>query len=251
MKYDPAPRNEALALAEKALAIDPNSSLAWRAIRWVQWWHAYHGTTDSRAGTLKAGIVAAARAIEIDGSGHHAWRIKALLNFMDQNPEQGLARLRQAHEIDPNCAITLGWLGVYEATHGDVAKGVPYGKSALRLSPCDPSRGSLLAVLGFAQFASRDYEAASQTSEAARLEAPDSATALLLGAISWVGVGEVETAKSLYMELNRIAPKLVEARLAGVWLSTNQDYQERAQSFLQIAAGLSDVRTPMEVSPNL
>ncbi|MEH6725626.1 MAG: winged helix-turn-helix domain-containing protein [Hyphomicrobiales bacterium] len=240
MKYDPAPRNQILELAQNALAIDPNSSLAWRAIGWVQWWHAYHGTTTSRPDTLKAGVEAAMRAIELDGSDHHAWRIKALLDFMDQKPEQGLAGLRQAHEINPNCATSLAWLGMYEATHGDVAKGVPCVQSALRLSPRDPSRGSFLAALGFAQFASTDYAAGAQTADAARLEAPDSATPLLLGAICSVGIGQIEKAKTLFIELERIAPKLTEERLAGRWLSTNQNYLNKAQTFLQIAAGLTD-----------
>lgn len=243
MKYAPAPRDDALTLAERALAIDPNSSLAWRAIGWVQWWHAYHGTTNSRENTLKKGIAAAIRATEIDGSDHHAWRIKALLDFMNEAPERGLAGLRQAHEINPNCATTLAWLGMYEATHGNVSKGVPYVQSALRLSPRDPSRGSFLAALGFAQFASRDYESAAQTSNAARLEAPDSATPLLLGAICWVGVGQIEKAQTLFKQLEEIAPKLVEARLAGLWLSTNPDYLKRAHTFLQAAAGLINETT--------
>ncbi|WP_306263041.1 winged helix-turn-helix domain-containing protein [Pararhizobium sp. IMCC21322] len=238
MKYAPAPRDDALMLAERALAINPNSSLAWRAIGWVQWWHAYHGTTNSREDTLKAGIAAASRAIAIDGSDHHAWRIKALLDFMNANPDQGLAGLRQAQEINPNCATTLAWLGMYEATHGNVAKGVPHVQSALRLSPRDPSRASFLVALGFAQFASRDYETAAQTSDAARLEAPDSATPMLLGTICWVGVGQIEKAQTLFKQLEGIAPKLVEARLAGRWLSTNPGYLKRAQTFLQIAAGL-------------
>lgn len=243
MKYAPAPRDDALKLAEKALAIDPNSSLAWRATGWVQWWHAYHGTTNSREDTLKAGIAAASCAIAIDGSDHHAWRIKALLDFMNETPDQGLAGLRQAHEINPNCATTLAWLGMYEATHGNVTKGVPYVQSALRLSPRDPSRASLLAALGFAQFANRDYRAAAQTSDAACLEAPDSATPLLLGAICWVGVGQIEKAQALFRQLEEIAPKLVEARLAGLWLSTNPDYRKRAHTFLQAAAGLINETT--------
>lgn len=245
MKYDRGPRDEALALAENALDIDANSSLAWRTIAWVQWWHAYHSTTDSKSDTLQEGVKAANRALDIDGNDHHAWRIRALLDFMSQNPEQGLSGLRKAHDINPNCAMTLAWLGVYETTHGDVTKGVPYCQSALRLSPRDPSRGSLLATLGFAQFAVGDYHAAAQTADEARLQASESATPLLLGAISWVGAGQIEKAQSLFHDLEKIAPQLVKARLAGQWLSTNQDYQIRAQTFLKIAAGITNASTEM------
>lgn len=241
MSYDRAPRDHALALAEKALAIDSNSALAWRTTAWVHWWHAYHCTTDSVPETLRLGVAAAGRAISIDGCDHHAWRLKALLDFMSGNPEAGLAELRRSHDINPNCATTLGWLGFYEATHGNTVKGVPHAEAALRLSPRDPSRASLLVTLGFTQFVSRDYLAASNTADKALLEASGSATPLILGAISKVGSGQIEAARAMFEQLDESAPKLAKARLAGRWLSTNSDYKTRAQTFLQIAAGTMDV----------
>jgi TolB-like protein len=240
MAYDPVPRDQALTLARQALDIDPDSGLAWRTVAWVQWWHAYHATTPSIPATLAEGLDAANRAIALDPTDHHARRLKALLNFMNQNPDAGLLDLRHAHEINPNCAITLGWLGLYEATHGERAKGVPYAEAALRLSPCDPARGSLLAALGFAQFTARDYDAAVQTAEAALAEAAGSVTPLVLGVIARVGAGQIEKAGATFRKLNEIAPKLTEARLAGRWLSTDPDYQIRAHTFFRIAAGLDD-----------
>lgn len=240
MNYDPVPRDQAMALAERALAIDPNSGLAWRTLAWVHWWHAYHGTTDSASETLRLGSEAADRAIAIEGGDHHAWRLKALLDFMGQHSKAGLEELRHAHELNPNCATTLGWLGFYEATHGDVAKGVPNVEAALRLSPRDPSRASLLVTLGFAQFVSRDYPAAANTAERALLAASGSATPLVLGAISWVGAGQIDKAKATFRQLSETAPNLAEARLSGHWLSNNSDYKTRAHTFLQIAAGKVD-----------
>jgi hypothetical protein len=51
---------------------------------------------------------------------------------------------------------------------------------------------------------------------------------LVLGATSWVGAGQVDKADELFRQLNEVAPKLTEARLAGFWLAINEDYVARA-----------------------
>ena len=240
MAYDRAPRDQAFRLANEALALDPGCALALRTIALVQWWHAYHGTTESMAETLAQGLAAADLAIARDRSDHHARRWKGLLLALDRRPAEGLAELRQAHEINPNCALTLAWLGLYEALNGDVSKGVPNALAALRLSPRDPSRGACLCALGFAHFVTSDYAAAAQAAQAVLAEAPGTPVGHVLGAISWVGVGELAKARAAFQALQRMAPRLAEVRLGGTWLSTNPDYVRRAHTFLRIAAGLEE-----------
>ncbi|MEO1019464.1 MAG: winged helix-turn-helix domain-containing protein, partial [Pseudomonadota bacterium] len=233
MAYDTAPRESAAELARKALDHDPQSGLAWRVLAWVGWWNAYHATTNSMPKTLAESINAATRAIAIDQTDHHARRLRALLHFMNQDAESGLPELRQAHQMNSNCAVTLAWLGLYEGFYGDPSRGVPLVEAALRRSPRDPARGSLLAALGFAQFTVRDYGAATQTAQAALAESASSATPLIIASIAWVGLGQIEKAKTAYARVAEIAPSLVEARLAGKWLSTNPDYVVRADLFFR------------------
>lgn len=239
MSYDRGPRDVAADLARQALMRDPGSGLAWRVLAWVSWWHAYHATTESVPGTLAEGIDAATRAIAADPTDHHARRLRALLHFMNQNADAGLPELRQAHEMNPNCAVTLAWLGLYEGFHGDAERGVPLAEAALRRSPRDPARGSLLAALGFALFAMRNYAAAAEAAEAALAEASGGATPLILAAIAWVGAGRIDRATAAFKTVEQLAPTLVKARLSGRWLSSNPDYLARADMFFRIAAGLA------------
>lgn len=239
MSYDRGPRDVAADLARQALMRDPGSGLAWRVLAWVSWWHAYHATTESVPGTLAEGIDAATRAIAADPTDHHARRLRALLHFMNQNADAGLPELRQAHEMNPNCAVTLAWLGLYEGFHGDAERGVPLAEAALRRSPRDPARGSLLAALGFALFAMRNYAAAAEAAEAALAEASGGATPLILAAIAWVGAGQIDRATAAFKTVEQLAPTLVKARLSGRWLSSNPDYLARADMFFRIAAGLA------------
>jgi len=243
MAYDRGPRDLAADLAQQALARDPRSGLAWRVLAWVAWWNVYHATTASVPATLAEGIEAATRAIAADPTDHHGRSLRALLHFMNQDAEAGLPELRQAHEMNPNCAVTLAWLGLYEGFHGDAARGVPLAEAALRRSPRDPSRGSLLVVLGFAQFAVRNYAAAAEAADAALAEAAGSATPLILGAIACVGAGRLDRAAAAFAKVEKIAPALVEARLAGRWLTSNPDYLARAHTFFRVAAGLAPPET--------
>lgn len=237
MAYDRAPRDEAFRWASEALAIDPNCCLALRTMALVQWWHAYHNTTKSIPQTLALGLAAAERAIALEHGDHHARRWRGLLLALAQQPDEGLAELRRAHEINSNCALTLSWLGLYEAMHGDAAKGVPYALEGLRLSPRDPALGTFLVILGFTHFTVGDYAAAAASAQAALREASASAVPHVLAAISRVGTGQIELAKTAFQTLQQIAPKLAEARLAGQWLSSNTSYLKRAHTFLRIAAG--------------
>lgn len=56
------------------------------------------------------------------------------------------------------------------------------------------------------------------------------------GQIEW---GQIERAAAAFARITAIAPILVEARLAGRWLTTNADYLARAHIFLRVAAGLA------------
>lgn len=239
MDYDRCSRDHAEALARQALARDPRSAMAWRVLAWVAWWNLYHGTTASVPDTLDAGIDAATRAIAIDKTDHQARRLRAQLYLMKQDVAAGLPELRQACEMNPNCAVTLCWLGFYEAINGNVEIGVPLTEAGLRRSPRDPARGSMLCALGFAQFAARDYAASAESAEAALREASQSATPLILGSIAYVGQGRIDKAFETFRSLQRIAPNLVEARLSGRWLSSNPDYLARAHTFFRVAARLA------------
>lgn len=237
MSYESGPRDRAAALAHQALSRDPRSGLAHRTLAWVAWWTVYHGTTSSVPATLTEGIDAATRAITIDQTDHHARRLRAQLYFMKDDAPTGLIELRHAHDLNPNCALTLCWLGFYEAVNGDVAKGVPLAEAGLRRSPRDPALGSMLCALGFAQFAASNYDAAVVAAEAALAEAANGATPLILGTIANVGAGRIDRATMLFQQVALNAPKLVEARLAGRWLSSNPDYLTRAYTFFRVAAG--------------
>lgn len=60
---------------------------------------------------------------------------------------------------------------------------------------------------------------------------------MVFGALGQVGEGRIDAAREAFRNLHSIAPRLVEARLAGRWLSDHPDYRIHADTFFRVAAG--------------
>jgi TolB-like protein len=237
MTSDQAPRTAAMDLAAQALAIDPACALAHRTMAYARFWTLYFARVEDRSAMLMDGLASAAAAIAVDPLDHHAYRQKGLLHFLGGEPVAGMIDLRRAHAINPNCALTLSWLGLYEATHGNDAVAVAHARAALRRSPLDPMGASLKVALAFTQFILADYPAACDAALRAVQDRPDAATPYLIAAVARVGAGDLSGARAAFARLHAIAPEMAAARLAGAWLSPKEDYRARAQTFLQVAAG--------------
>lgn len=237
---DRSARGEALKFAREALAIDPRSAAALRTIAFAQWQHLYFNTASSAADALKEGTSAAIRAIAIDQGDHVAYLWKGLFPLLSGQAEVGLADVRRAHELNPNDALCVAYLGMVESLCGDKARGIQYATEALRLSPLDPMRPAFLNILGWVYFSGRDYASGARATERCISEAPGFAPARLALVVNLVGQAEVAQARLEFQHWRELAPELVEIRLGGRWLSSDPEYRLRATTFLRIAAGLAD-----------
>jgi TolB-like protein len=237
-----APRDEAQALARQALALDPHSAQAWRALAGAQWLNLYFNTVgpgpNALADVLTEGMDATTRAIALDASDSFAHTLKGLLLFLCNRAQEGLVALRQAHALNPNDAYTLAWLGFYEATSGNPTVAEAYGQKALRLSPLDPMRPAFLVALSGSYFTLGDYAKGLAYARQSLLEAPKSPSPLVAIMINLVGLGDIQQARANFAAAQSMAPELVAARLAGKWPSPGSVYYQRAHTFFRVAAGL-------------
>jgi adenylate cyclase len=235
-----AAREEALRLSREALSIDPRCGAALRTIAFARWQQIYLRTKASVGEAHDEGLSAATRAIAIDSADHvaHLWKGTLLFNAGQQYA--GLADARRAYELNPNDSLTLAGLGFFEAMCGDAQKGIEYVANALRLSPRDPSRYLYLNYLGWAQFAAANYEKGCEAAQRSIGEAPKMAAPHLCLVVNWIALAEIARAKAEFQVARDLAPNLIEARLAGQWLSPVPEFRRRATTFLRVAAGLED-----------
>jgi hypothetical protein len=56
--------------------------------------------------------------------------------------------------------------------------------------------------------------------------------------MNYVGLGDIEQAKSALLEARRLAPRFVDARTDGVAVYRRAEDRKRSVTFLRIAAGL-------------
>ena len=238
MMSDRARIDQSLALAREALALDPLSSMGWRALAGAQWLHLYFNTADSIPDALNEGLDAASHAIALDAFDNFAHTLKSLLLFMAGRAEAGLTTLRLAHHLNPNDAYTLAWLGFFEATVGNAQVAIGHGHKALRLSPRDPMRSAFFMTLSGSHFATGEYVQGLACARQALSEAPNTPGPHVAISVNLVGLGEVAQAKASFVTARSLGPALVAARLAGRWPSPGTVYYRRAHTFFQIAAGL-------------
>ena len=231
-------RDEAYTLAQQATKVDASAALAWRTIALIQWTRVYFNIAQSRSDALASGLEAANQAIRLDATDHIAMQWKGALLGLMGDEAGALAVYRAARTINRNYVLGLGFHGMYEAWAGNRELSVSHSLEAFRLSPLDPNRHFLLVLLGFTYFANRQYTEALEIAALAVHDAPDMPVPYLTQALSQIGLGRVEQAKQSFAKLQALAPQLVHARLAGQWLTTNAAYILRAQTFLEIAAGL-------------
>ena len=225
-------RDAAIALANEALAIDPRCSAALNARVDALSWHLYFATAGPTA--MADALQAAGRAVTVDRNDALAWRGRGWLLFVGGKLAEAMADLESSLELNPNDAITLARLGMFEALSGDPVGGVQRCMQAIRLSPRDPALFHLLANLQWAQFAARAYDDAIDTARQSLREADFAGTRLCL-VLSLVGAGDAARAADELRALREQAPDMVAARQGGVWLAGDPEVRGREAAFFDVA----------------
>jgi adenylate cyclase len=239
----PELRQEALRLAEAALAVDPASALALGARATAQHQHALLGTAVDREAAWRDGMAATEKMLELDHSSSSAYALRGLLLAYaptEDRLEDALASAQQGHELNPHDMITLVSLAYVENMAGNPERAIELTQEALRISPRDPLRPYLRHNLTMACFAARRYPEAIVHAKRGITEAPELSPLQAWLAASHVGLGQYEQARTALAAARQAGPKYVERLLAGNLTAHNADYRARVTTFVRIAAGLED-----------
>ncbi len=243
IKSDRALRDQAILEAKKALAIDPRSALALYALASAQWGHlAFRSTPDLKA-AFEEGWAAAEKAIEMDPSASEPYADKAwLLQFAPGQArwDEALASARRAYALNQNSMMALIALGNIEAWTGNPRRGIELLNSALRISPRDPLIVYVYQGLATASCLSGDYANGVDYGEHGLSLAPAYSFIYAHLAVNYVGMGEIDKAKSAFESARRLSPGWAESRLRGEISFRKREDVQRYTTFLRIAAGLED-----------
>jgi adenylate cyclase len=241
-KSDGRLRDAAIADAAAALAIDPRSTTALGTLAFAHWQHLAFATAADRAAAWREGMRAADLAIVIDRSLSFAHGMKGLLLAFSVDRDridEALACAQLSYELNPHSMVALTSLSFIEIVSGEPESAIEHLLEALRLSPRDPQRPTVLLNLAMASGCARRYADGVNYATLGIREAPGLATLYAHLAVNYVGLGEIAKARAALDEATRIAPGQVERSLAG-FMFRKEEHQRRGTTFLRVAAGLED-----------
>lgn len=159
LKFTPESNEEARRLAEKALELDPNYSVAYFSLAWVhincdRWgWCADRPQEQA----LKLALAAARKAVELDPDSSLAHWVLAHAYMQANALEQSEREFERAIELNPNSAGVLAGSVETMVYLGRVNEAVDRLKTAIRLNPHHPDW--YLWSLAWAQYFAGQYEA--------------------------------------------------------------------------------------------
>ena len=251
-KSDVAARNEALRLGREALALDAQSAQALFAMAYAQWLHVVWRTTGDRQAAWREAMDAVMRGISIGPSSPlHAMRA-LLLAFAPGGGRWDEARMEAelAWRLNPQDVFALAPCGYVLANAGQPREGIRLLERALRINPRDPRAFFLYGNLANAHLAAREYVKGLEWARRATGSAPDYGEAYLHTAGLYVGLGDIDKAKSALERARALAPEGVEYLLQsrsrtetpspGEPVDGGTEFRQRFRIFLRIAAGLED-----------
>jgi adenylate cyclase len=243
LKSDRKLRDEAIAEARAALTIDDRSTTALVTLAFAQWQHLVFASAADRQAAWEDGMAAATRAIELDRSEALAYSFKGLLLLFGPDRDRtdsALQNLRRGHELNPHDTGILTALAMGETAAGNAHAAIAQLELALRLSPRDLTRQSLLQMLTVACVGACQYEKGVEYGTRGTVEFQAHAPTYANLAMCLVGLGEISKARAAMDEARRLEPEYVKRGLEGGFVFRKPEDLRRITTFLRVAAGLED-----------
>jgi len=207
---------EARRLFERALALDPRSTMALSGIAFVLGFSINFGWVDDLDEARKQGSEAAQRAVDLDQNNAGAHLAFALISFYMNQLDAAVTACQRALELNPNLAAAEGWLAVVMSWRGDYEEAIVHAERSSRLSPRDNySMWSLAQTT--ANFGAGNYQQSAEWAKKVIEATPEFPIPWRYLAASLAHLGRLEEASAAKDQLLRIMPndnlRLVRAAL--------------------------------------
>ena len=193
---------EALAMLERAITLDPNyaHAHAWRACVLGQGWaQGWYEDGDATIEEIKAELDRA-RALDDDDSDVH--RVSAAANLIQNEFDKAVYHQNRAVSLNPNDDLIVVQMGEILSWTGQPDEGVKWIKKAMRLNPYFPQR--FWNHLGRAQFIGHHYEESLNSFR--QLSEPDFTHHAFMAA-NYAYLGDKVAAKGYADEVLRLNPE--------------------------------------------
>ncbi|MEO6381846.1 MAG: hypothetical protein ABIO35_07585 [Nitrobacter sp.] len=189
---------QAIGEAKRALAVDPDSSLALMALSQAQANCLFLQLAPDPAAALQEMSWAAERAVSLDRANATALALMAATMVVSRQYDrypQALADARVAHEINPNDVFVLLLLTLVEANSGQPEHAIEHGLQLLRPNPRDSRSYLIYNLLANAATAARRHDEGIRWAQLSLHDLPELPPAYLAIAVCSVGASRIDDAR--------------------------------------------------------
>jgi TolB-like protein/class 3 adenylate cyclase/tetratricopeptide (TPR) repeat protein len=204
-RFTDADSRAAIALLDRAIAIDPGYARAYAHKAWLTIWRAFQGWDPMREAIATAGD-SVAKGRQFDAGEPWVYVARIMVCTATLNGGEAVAAARKAIELNPNFAYGYSFLGVALAASGDGDAAIAAVDHAVRLSPRDLLRDEFELFYAFAYFQKGDYAKAADFAAAAASLRPGHAYPYRILAASSALAGDQKRAAGAVADILALTP---------------------------------------------
>jgi serine/threonine-protein kinase len=234
-RTDPASLRSAIALYQRAIALDSSFALAWAQLsRAASILYANTAPSRELVDLARRGADRAIALAPRQARGHTA--MAAYLQQVERDNERAMQALARARQLDPGDAGTITTLASALQQLGQADSALVLLRQAERLDPRSPLTAS---ATGRLLLALRQYEAADSALRRAQELAPGSLGMVQARAAVRLGRGDLPGARAIVAS----APAEIDPRALAIYMATYNDLYwvlDSAQQAVVVAAGPDD-----------
>ena len=203
----PHDAEEALALLDRAIELEPDYAAAHAMIAWCHEQRFLRGGLHDDA--RQAALRHARRAIAEGADDAAALAIGAfVIAVIELDFETATAAFDRAFALSSSSALALGFSSIVRAWRGDDSVAIDHAERAIRLSPFDPLLYLPYVGLAYAHFAAGRFEEAAAAASLASQSNPRFSMPYVLHASALANLGRAQEAEQLLHRLREIDPGL-------------------------------------------
>jgi adenylate cyclase len=207
--------DEAAALFQRAIDLDPNYAAAYAALGGSHFEAVVSGWTEFRQEELEQAETLAQKALALDSTTTSAYRLLAIINMYKRRYDLAMGQIDHALEINPNEADSYQIRGTVLVWAGKAAEGLPWLEGALRFDRAQSNTALNLCITYY--FLGR-YREAVEVGDRVLARNPGRSIALLgrpVLAAAYAQMGRDQDAEGERAIVARLSPFFDAHRFAG------------------------------------